>query len=93
MSEKTPGQAAFETAQERLSPRNRLDWKALKPLHREHYEAEARAAIEVHESALRQRIRQLLADVKRSADATRPSAKTRAEDDLAAQLRQLLEEP
>lgn len=35
----------------------------------------------------------LLADITASADATRPSAKTRAEDELAAQLRQLLEAP
>lgn len=41
---------------------------------------------------LRERIRALAARVQASADATRPSAKTRAEDELAAALRQILEE-
>lgn len=50
---------------------------------------EARAR---HEQ-LRDGITGLLARVTRSADATRPSKKTSIEDELAAQLRQLLEQP
>ena len=44
MTTKTPGQAAFEVAQERLSPQNRLTWETIKPRHREHWEAEGAAA-------------------------------------------------
>ena len=49
----TPGQAAFEVAQARYSPKNRLSWEKIHPLHREHWEAEAQAAIDTYLAAQR----------------------------------------
>jgi hypothetical protein len=46
VSAQTAGQAAFEVAQARYSPQNRLKWEKVKPSHREQYEAEAKAAID-----------------------------------------------
>jgi hypothetical protein len=45
VSGNSPGRAAYEVAQSRLSPKNRLGWDKLKPLSRQHWEEEAQAAI------------------------------------------------
>lgn len=58
----TPGQAAFEVAQARYSPKNRLDWAKIKPAHRESYEAEARAAVDA--SGLRELVAEIIGEVE-----------------------------
>ena len=99
MSETTPGQApkpaeriaceAFWAAVGAGPDGCPLDaaWAWAKSMGTEH----AWRAVVAPELALREGIRQLLADITASADATRPSKKTALEDEFAIALRKLLE--
>lgn len=84
----TPGQAAYEAYIAALGWTTAVRWQDADEAYRAAWEAAAQAAPE----PLRDGIRELLADIQASADATRPSKKTQTEDEVAAQLRQLLEE-
>lgn len=89
------GQASYERRmaawRRRVGNRGRaISWSDLTEEMRADEEAGAQV-VAAGGDRLRAGVRALLARVARSADATRPSVKTSVEDEIAAQLRQLLE--